>query len=60
MFGRFRFTFNLVEGEGARVLVQSIDALHWSSWLQRTKPLAHLAVLDATLHGEQRLRQMIA
>ena len=54
------FTFDLVEGECARMRVQPIGPRRGFPRLQRAKPFTDRAILDAALHGEQRLGRVIA
>ena len=49
-----------MECKCARIRVQPIGPRHQFLWLQRAKPLADIAILDAALHGEQCLWRVIA
>ena len=56
----FNVAFDFMEGKGAGMGVQPVGICGNRARLEGTKAFADFAVFDAALHGEQRLRRMLA
>ena len=60
LFGRFNVAFDLVKGKGAGMGVQPVGICGSRARLEGAKAFADFAIFDAALHGEQRLRRVLA